>query len=103
MTDGQALGTIIRKVFGIPDPQREGEGRAAHMAACVGHSVTPTEPFVRLPGINQLISSDIDRVKTMSTPRLKRDGSQTHSLDWTCSSAKIPMMIYPSVHTMSTS
>ena len=69
------------------------------MAACVGHSVTPTE-LVRPPGINQLISSDIDRVKTMSTPRLKRDGSQTHSLNWTRSSAKIPTMIYPSVHTM---
>ena len=59
MTDGQAaLGTIIRKVFGIPDPQREGEGegRAAHMAACVGHSVTPSDgalcPSVRLASIS---------------------------------------------------
>ena len=40
----QRTDTIIRKVFGIPDPQkrgREGESIAAHMA-CVGHSVSPS-------------------------------------------------------------
>ena len=66
MTDGQAaLGTIIRKVFGIPDPQRGGEGRggrAAHMAACVGHSVTPTEPFVRPAAWHQ--SADLIRYRS---------------------------------------
>ena len=40
----QRTDTIIRKVFGIPDPQkgeRERESIAAHMA-CVGHSVSPS-------------------------------------------------------------
>ena len=83
MTDEQALGTIIRKVFGIPDPQREGEGEGSsygRLCRTFSHSVRRSPLPVRPPGINQLISSDIDRVKTMSTPRLKRDRRLSDSL-----------------------
>ena len=83
MTDARSGGqadTIIRKVFGIPDPPRERSERERLIWPPVS-DVPSVSLTARPPGINQLISSDIDRVKTMSTPRLKRDGSQTHSLN----------------------